>query len=438
MRPSDTIFALSSGATPSGVAVLRLSGPDAFVATQALASSIERQRGIWVRSIRRRNGELIDKGLLLTFPAPHSFTGEHCVEFQLHGGRAVVAALTEELRGLGLRPAEAGEFTKRAFENGKLDLVEVEGLGDLISADTEMQRRLAIEQSAGGLSHLYMGWAQRLTKARALIEAELDFADEDDIPGSVSEQVWADVRLILEEIARQISATQQAGAVRDGFKVVIAGPPNAGKSSFLNAMAQRDVAIVTEIAGTTRDVLEVDLDIDGFLVRFSDTAGLRDTDDIVEREGVRRARHAVANADLVLLMHPLDSAPEQYLETLGQAPTIRVGTKRDLPHPAGSLSTCDLSISTVTGEGLVELRAAILQHVQAAWASIGALGAGRLRHIAHLERASHFLQEALSGTELDLRAEGLRLAAEALGRITGRVDVEDLLDVIFSEFCVGK
>jgi tRNA modification GTPase len=438
MQPSDTIFALSSGATPSGVAIIRLSGAATFAAVQALASRVESKRATVLRSIRRRNGELIDRGLVLTFPAPHSFTGQDCAEFQLHGGRAVVAALTDELRALGLRPAEAGEFTKRAFENGKLDLVEVEGLGDLISADTEMQRRLAIEQSAGGLSHLYINWAERLTKARALIEAELDFADEDDIPGSVSDQVWADVTLINGEITRQIAATKHAGSVRDGFKVVIAGPPNAGKSSFLNAMAKRDVAIVTEIAGTTRDVLEVDLDLDGFLVRFSDTAGLRETDDIVEREGVRRARLAVSTADLVLLMHPVDSVAEQTPEILGPSPLVTIGTKRDLPHDQFVASGYDLTISTATGEGLAELRSLILHHAQAAWASIGALGAGRLRHLAHLERASNFLQEALSGTELDLRAEGLRLAAEALGRITGRVDVEDLLDVIFSEFCVGK
>ena len=438
MQPSDTIYALSSGATPSGVAVVRVSGSQAFPAIQALAPNVGRSRAMVLRSIRRRNGQLIDRGLLLSFPAPNSFTGEDCIELQLHGGRAVVAAVMQELRDLGLRPADAGEFTKRAFENGKLDLVEVEGLGDLISADTEMQRRLAIEQSTGVLSQLYVGWATRLTRARALIEAELDFADEDDIPGSVSDQVWSDVALVHAGIDRQITATKNAGAVRDGFKVVIAGPPNAGKSSFLNAIAQRDVAIVTEIAGTTRDVLEVDLDLNGFLIRFSDTAGLRETDDIVEREGVRRARQAVANADLVLVMTALDSDPQQIDEAFAAKKYLSIGTKLDLLEDVAPPLPYDICISTETGEGLSELRALIVEQAEAAWAAIGAMGAGRLRHLSHLERASNFLQEALSGTELDLRAESLRLAAESLGRITGRVDVEDLLDVIFSEFCVGK
>lgn len=393
---------------------------------------------MYVRSIRNRNGLPIDRALVLVFPAPHSFTGETCIEFQLHGGRAVIAALLSELQALGLRPAEAGEFTKRAFENGKLDLVEVEGLGDLISADTEMQRRLAIEQSNGGLSQLYMDWAERLTRARALIEAEIDFADEDDVPGSVSDLVWADVARIFTEIQQQMLATEKAGSVRDGFKVVIAGPPNAGKSSFLNAMAKRDVAIVTEIAGTTRDVLEIDLDMNGFLVRFSDTAGLRETQDVVELEGVRRAHKAISGADLVLWMLAIDSDAERPISEFENAPSLRVVTKGDLGGQTHAADQADIVISVKTGDGLDDLRRLILNRVEENWASIGALGAGRLRHLTHLQRASNFVADALSGSELDLRAEDLRLAAESLGRITGRVDVEDLLDVIFSEFCVGK
>lgn len=435
MAATDTIFALSSGATPSGVAVVRVSGKDAFDATGRLVA-LPAGRDMVLRSIRRRNGELIDRGLVLTFPAPHSFTGENCIEFQVHGGRAVVAALQDELLSLGLRPAEAGEFTQRAFSNGKLDLVEVEGLGDLISAETEMQRRLAIEQSAGGLSAAYHDWAARLTRCRALIEAELDFADEDDVPGSVSDQVWAEVAEIQSEILSQIRATESATRVRDGFKVVIAGPPNAGKSSFLNAVAARDVAIVTDIAGTTRDVLHVDLDIEGFLVRFYDTAGLRETDDVIEQEGVRRARRAVAEADLVLLLSEIDSPPERQDDVESTAPILAIGTKSDL-HP--SARRCyDAVISTYTGEGLDTVRKLVLDRVRENWSAVSAVGAGRLRHAGHLRRASLFLEEGLSGGPLDLRAESLRLAAEEIGRITGRVDVEDLLDVIFSEFCIGK
>ena len=432
---SDTIFALSSGATPSGVAVIRLSGPDAFSAARQLAS-LPPGRFMVLRSIRCRNGDLIDKGLVLAFPGPSSFTGEDCLEFQLHGGRAVVSALQAELLALGLRPAEPGEFTQRAFNNGKLDLVEVEGLGDLISAETEMQRRLAIEQSAGGLSRLYVDWAERLTRCRALIEAELDFADEDDVPGSVSDQVWQQVTQISDEISSQIRSTEKAGSVRDGFKVVIAGPPNAGKSSFLNSIARRDVAIVTDIAGTTRDVLHVDLDLEGFLVRFYDTAGLRETSDVIEQEGVRRARQAMAEADLVLHLFEIDSDTQQIDALPVGVPLLRVGTKSD-KHPDMN-GNFDLTISTQTGEGLESLREAVLERVRGNWAAIASSGAGRLRHLSHLQRASNFVTEALSGAELDLRAESLRLAAEELGRITGRVDVEDLLDVIFSEFCIGK
>ncbi|WP_210106906.1 tRNA uridine-5-carboxymethylaminomethyl(34) synthesis GTPase MnmE [Neorhizobium galegae] len=435
MNQSDTIFALSSGATPSGVAVVRLSGPDAFTAGRDL-TSFPAGRAMVLRSIRRRNGELIDKGLVLSFPGPASFTGEDCLEFQLHGGPAVVAALQSELLALGLRPAEAGEFTQRAFNNGKMDLVEVEGLGDLISAETEMQRRLAIEQSAGGLSRQYGEWAEGLTRCRALIEAELDFADEDDVPGSVSDQVWRQVEAIQRQVTSQILATEKAGAVRDGFKVVIAGPPNAGKSSFLNAISKRDVAIVTDIAGTTRDILHVDLDLDGFLVRFYDTAGLRETTDVIEREGVRRARQAIAEADLVLHLTEIDSQAQQSLDLASDIPILHIGTKKD--NGASADRSFDLLISTKTGEGLDDLRQAILARVRDNWAAVSASGAGRLRHLAHLQRASHFMAEALSGAELDLRAESLRLAAEELGRITGRVDVEDLLDVIFSEFCIGK
>ena len=436
MTDHDTIFALSSGATPSGVAVIRISGSAAFDAAGFLVENLPRIRAMVLRSIRRRNKELIDTGLVLVFPGPGSFTGEDCLELQLHGSRAVVNALFAELTALGLRPAEAGEFTQRAFNNGKLDLVEVEGLGDLISAETEMQRRLAIEQSAGGLSRRYNAWATALTRSRALIEAELDFADEDDVPGSVSDQVWADVGRIAQEIDRQVVATQKAGSIRDAYKVVILGPPNAGKSSFLNALVERDVAIVTEIAGTTRDVIEVDLDLEGFLVRFSDTAGLRDTADIVEQEGIRRARLAADQADLVLLLEEIDSTPQQYPDITHDRPLLRIGTKADKHRP--SRRDFDFIISVSSGEGLEEIRQAIIERARANWSSIASLGAGRLRHISHLQKASNFLQEALKGSQLDLRAESLRLAADSLGRITGRVDVEDMLDVIFSEFCIGK
>lgn len=435
MAGLDTIFALSSGGTPSGVAVIRISGPLSFEFANTLCGSFPRQRTMVLRSIRDRNGLLIDRGLVLAFPGPASFTGEDCIELQLHGSRAVVAAVERELTDLGCRYAAAGEFTQRAFDNGKLDLVEVEGLGDLIAAETEMQRRLAMEQMSGGLSKVYTAWADRLTHARAMIEAELDFADEEDIPGSVSDQIWPDLQKLQDEICRQIDATQKSRSVRDGFNVVISGPPNAGKSSFLNLMAGRDAAIVTEIAGTTRDIIEVDLDLDGFLVKLVDTAGIRETNDPIEQEGVRRAKLAIERADLVLLLGEIDSAAE-WFEASSSVPIIRVGTKADL-HP-GIRSDFDVLLSATTGVGLEEIRNIIVAHAKANWQSVSALSAGRLRHIGHLQEASNFLKEALMGSDLVLRAECLRLASDALGRITGRVDVEDMLGIIFSEFCVGK
>ncbi|WP_430241533.1 tRNA uridine-5-carboxymethylaminomethyl(34) synthesis GTPase MnmE [Neorhizobium sp. DAR64861/K0K2] len=432
MNP-DTIFALSSGAPPAGLAVIRLSGNQAFTAAETLAGRLATDRKASLRTIRGRNGAIIDQGLVVGFPGPNSFTGEDCVELHVHGSRAVVAALVLELEQIdGLRLAEAGEFSRRAFENGKLDLVEIEGLADLISAETEMQRRLAVEQSFGGQSALYIDWAERLTRSRALIEAELDFADEDDVPGSVSERVWSEVGQIYLELLQHLETAKSGEIIRDGYKIVIAGPPNAGKSSLLNALANRDVAIVTERAGTTRDILHVDLDMSGYLVRFFDTAGLRESDDIVEVEGIRRARVAIEQADMILSLNEIDSPALQNHE-FSHANVLTVGTKLDAHAPSDEF---DLCISTRTGDGLELLRETILRKITALWT--GTLVPNRARQVDALKDASNFIAEALNGTELDLRAESLRAAASALGRITGRVDVEQLLDVIFSQFCIGK
>jgi tRNA modification GTPase len=430
---NDTIYALSSGALPSGVAIVRISGPDAIAAATVLTGAPPEPRKAVVRTVRGSQGEMIDQALVLLFTAPASFTGEDCIELHLHGSRAVVAAVFNTLETMpNIRLAEAGEFTRRAFENGKLDLVEAEALADLVAAETEMQRRLAIEQSFGGQSALYLTWATRLTRARALIEAELDFADEDDVPGSVSEKVWADIGDLLLEIEEHLADAKAGEIVRDGYKVAITGPPNAGKSSLLNALAKRDVAIVTEIAGTTRDVLHVDLDIEGYLVRFFDTAGVRDTDDVVEREGVRRALETKEQADLVLHLEEIDSQ-SKHEPASGLIDEIRIGTKLDKHERSPGF---DLCLSTKTGEGLPELRQHILTQLTNAWS--GGLVPGRQRHVHYLKEASQFIQDALNGSQLDVRAENLRTAAASLGRITGRVDVEELLDVIFSQFCIGK
>jgi len=431
----QTIYALSSGGLPSGVAVIRISGPATVSALQHLIGTLPAPRQANLRTIRNRNGEPIDSGLILFFPGPASFTGEDCAELQVHGGRAVVQSLLFSLSEIaGLRLAVEGEFSRRAFENGKLDLVEIEGLADLIAAETEMQRRLAVEHSSGHLSKLYDSWAERLTRCRALIEAELDFADEDDVPGSVSDQVWAEVNRLQSEISAHLANAGAGEIIRDGFKVVIAGPPNAGKSSLMNALAQRDVAIVTDIAGTTRDVLQVDLDIGGFLVKLYDTAGLRETEERVEREGIRRAENLVAQADLVLYLHDQSSGlgAEHAVSSDGR---VNIGTKADLGTASNAF---DLSISVQTGDGLDKLKELIGERITRTVRPESLALPSRLRHKDSLAECLQAIGIALSAGELDLRAEELRVAANALGRITGRVDVENLLDVIFSEFCVGK
>lgn len=428
----STIFALSSGQPPAGVAVIRVSGPQTTAAVGALVGTLPAPRQAALKTIRNRNGDVLDQGIVLYFPGPGSFTGEDCAELQVHGSRAVVGAIEEALFDLGLRRAEAGEFARRAFEHGRLDLVEVEGLSELVMAETEMQRRLAVQSGMGDLSRRYEGWAERLTHARAMIEAELDFADEDDVPGSVADLISADLAALLEEIAAASASSRSAEIIRDGYKVAIVGAPNAGKSSLLNAMARREIAIVTDIAGTTRDVLTAELDLGGYLVRLYDTAGMREVEDVVEREGIRRAKLAAEEADLVLLLEEVDSHPERHA---GSWPdSLRIGTKVDIrPRPGAGY---DLLISCVTGEGLDALRDAIAMRARQA----GALGlaAGNRRHLEHLQSASKFIEDAVKEPRLELKADALRAAGDQIGRITGRVDVEDLLDIIFSKFCIGK
>ncbi|MGY5780201.1 tRNA uridine-5-carboxymethylaminomethyl(34) synthesis GTPase MnmE [Rhizobium sp. LEGMi135b] len=435
---NETIYALSSGGLPAGVAVVRLSGNLALPIAEALAGPLPAPRQAALKTIRTRNGLIIDRGLVLIFPGPASFTGEDCVEFHVHGGKAVVNALLQELSAFEhCRLAEHGEFSRRALENGKMDLVEVEGLADLISAETEMQRRLALEHAAGGLSDLYNGWADRLTRARALIEAELDFADEDDVPGSVSDMVWADMKWLRLEISDHLAGADLGEIIRDGLKVVIAGAPNAGKSSLMNALAKREVAIVTDIAGTTRDVLHVDLNIEGYAVKLYDTAGLRETDEIVEREGIRRALRTVADADLVLSLAEIGSeAQRNFPGFTGRV--LTVGTKADI-HVRGA-NQYDLLISSTTGSGLAELHELLRRDLQTRSGMLSLALPSRLRHRTLLNDSLRAVGAAIASADrgLDIRAEYLRQAATSLGRITGRVDVEDLLDVIFSEFCIGK
>lgn len=439
-RP-ETIFALASGAVPSGVAVVRISGPDAFLILRELVGNLPKPRFAALRTIHTPDGAVLDKGLVLTFPAPHSFTGEDCAEVHLHGGRAVVSAVLSSLAGFtGARLAEAGEFSRRAFENGKMDLVEIEGLADLLAAETEMQRRLASEQANGHLSGIYETWREKLVFARSMLEAELDFSDEGDIPGSVSDRIWGEVADLKFQVDEAIANLRAGEIIRDGFKVALAGLPNAGKSSLMNALAQRDVAIVTPIAGTTRDVVRCELDLDGYKVELFDTAGLRDTSDLVEQEGIKRAVRTIDEADLVLQVVDLSADAEPAFSPGGSS-VIRVGTKADLLSGPGSGTTAvDVVVSVVTGLGLGELREVLADAVKKR-TQVGSLAIpSRLRHAERLRSASNYLASALEGRSkpLELRAEDLRLASVELARVTGRIDTETLLGKIFSEFCVGK
>jgi tRNA modification GTPase len=433
---TDTIVALSSGALPAGVAVLRISGPQVRFVLETMCGGLPAPRTAYLRSIRNRNGELLDKGVVLLFQGPKSFTGEDCAELQVHGGTAIVSAILAELASLPrVRLAEPGEFTRRAFENGRIDLTEAEGLADLITAQTEMQRRLAVTQSEGGLTRLYAGWARQLLHARALVEADLDFADEDDVPGSVADRVWSDMAVLRDEMERHLADASIGERIRDGFKIVIVGPPNAGKSSLLNALAARDVAIVSSEAGTTRDLISVDVDLGGYAATITDTAGIRETDHGVEQEGIARARKALATADLVL---NLSDSGEYVTDAPEAVPEIRVRTKTDLNSGIPVLS--DVSISLATGEGVD----ALIESCRSRLSSLANFSSmalpTRLRHRQHLTQALECVNTAVSGsnTPIELRSEELRLASDALGRITGRVDVEDVLDVIFSSFCIGK
>jgi len=436
----DTIFALSSGAVPAAVAIIRLSGPRVRPVLETLTGSVPEPRRAGLRTVRDCGGAVIDRALVLYFPGPQSFTGEDCAEVHVHGGRAVVGALMRCLASIeGLRSAEPGEFTRRAFENGRMDLTEVEGLADLIAAETEMQRRQALEQSAGGLSEAYDRWRNMLTRSRAMIEADFDFADEEDVPGSVADTIWRSLSSLATEIDTHLSGSRAGEIIRDGYRIVILGAPNAGKSSLMNTLACRDIAIVSEELGTTRDVLEVHLDIAGFPVVLSDTAGLRDSAGEVEREGMRRAFRAAAAADLIVLLEDVSHPVAIDIADLDQDKILRVGSKADLADDADA-DTDACRVSVKTRDGLDTLLGAIEQRVRAAAGGFSAAVPNRQRHREYLQACLSHLQAAVDGTDLPLevRAEELRRAAAMLGRLTGHVDAEDLLDVIFSEFCIGK
>ena len=432
-----TIYALASARGRAGVAVMRLSGTDAGTALAILTGrDVPPPRQAAFRSFSDpATGAVIDRGLALWFPGPASFTGEDVAELHLHGGPAVIAAMVAALERIdGLYPAEPGEFTRRAFEHGKLDLTEAEGLADLINAETEAQRAQALRQMEGALGALYEGWRGELIRSLAFLEADLDFPDE-DLPGGLSAQILPALDRLAAEIRVHLADGRRGETLRDGFQVVIIGAPNVGKSSLLNALARRDVAIVSEIAGTTRDIIEVRLDLGGYPVTLVDTAGLRDAEDVIEREGVRRALARAEHADLRLRLREAGDSPGH-----ADPQDMVVITKVDAARPA-SADGC-FAISVRTGEGLDGLLAALEERVIERMGLRDAPGLTRVRHRRALEEAVGHLDRARSGAandrEPELVAEDVRLTARSLGRITGRVDVEEILDVVFGEFCIGK
>ncbi len=444
MTDHDTIFALSSGRPPVAIAVVRVSGPQARFALETISGRLPEPRRARLARLRDpESGSALDEALTLWFPGPGSETGEDMAEFHLHGGRAVIAAVLGVLGRLeGCRPAEPGEFTRRAFANGRLDLTAVEGLADLIFAETEAQRRQAYRQLAGTLGQRAENWRTRLIEALALVEAGIDFSDEADVPAELLAPALAAARALRQEIAAALADDRRGERLRDGLVVAIAGPPNAGKSSLLNRIARRDVAIVTPHAGTTRDVIEVHLDLEGYPVTLLDTAGIRESDDPVEREGVRRARERAAAADLVLWVTDVATDPTdgQGLGTERAVPIWPVRNKIDLAD-ADAAAPAKFHVSALTGAGLAELIAALGRHAEGSFAGAEPSLVTRERHRQALGETVDALDRALTegeGGREDIVAEELRLAARALGRLTGRVDVEDILDVIFRDFCVGK
>ena len=489
MPERSTIFALSSGRPPAAIAVIRISGPRAGAALRALTGKLPSPRKAALGRIRDpQTNDIIDEALALWFPAPHSETGEDIAELQLHGGRAVIAAVLDALgRVEGLKPAEAGEFTRRAFENGKLDLTAVEGLADLVAAETQGQRRQAFRQMKGALGTPAEAWRARLIQALALVEARIDFSDEADVPQDLLAPALTITRALETEIAAALGDGGRGERLRDGMVVAIAGPPNAGKSTLLNRLARREAAIVSPYAGTTRDVIEVHLDLGGWPVTLLDTAGIRDTEDPVEREGVKRAQARAAAADLVLWVVDTDEAdvpenetkstekarslpikwlihnkidllaekPKQRTESKGRSITknevlfdpikpLKGMVNNGLADKNESITAKNehvFRISAITGEGFEELLDQMARQAEEFLAGAESALVTRIRHRRALEEALAALRRAQDGevaSREDLLAEELRLAARALGRLTGRVDVEDILDVIFRDFCIGK
>ena len=444
-----TIFALASGGGRSGIAVVRVSGERSVAVVEALSGKKPPAPRVAKAETFRNpfDGEIIDRGILLWFPAPKSYTGEDVAEFQIHGGPAVVAALLAALNGVdGLRPAVPGEFTRRAFENGKLDLTQVEGLADLVAAETEAQRRQSQRQLDGALGGLYDSWREKLVRALAHLEAYIDFPEE-EIPCDTVGGIRKEIESIIVEIQLHIDDNHRGERLRNGFYVAIIGAPNVGKSSLLNRLSRRDAAIVSATAGTTRDIIEVSLDIGGYPVTLADTAGLRQSRDEIEAEGIRRTEERAHAADLKLAMFsaPELDSPGVLMSSIIDEDTLVVVNKCDLGQVADAMEIAGhevLGVSALSGTNIDMLMERLEDEIARRYAPSSAPAITRDRHrvalIECLNAIERARNELTAGQAAELAAEDLRLAIRALGRITGIVDIEEILDVVFKDFCIGK
>lgn len=439
---SKTIFALSTGVGKAAIAVIRISGPQARQAVTGLAGGVPAARKAEFRTLRDpRDRRVLDRGIVLFFPAPDSQTGEDVAELQIHGGRAVASSVLDALCSMeGLRPAEAGEFSRRALLNGKMDLLDLEALADLIDADTEAQRRQAVEGAGSLLRKRSEVWRQTLLSILAELEAEIDFSDEDDVASRIDSGVEQEIGFLIGELESALKHADRGERIREGFKVALLGPPNAGKSSLLNAFAGREVAIVSEIPGTTRDRVEVALNLSGLAVLVTDTAGLQETGDRIEREGIRRSLEAAREADLVLWLCAANAEEDsaQFEDPAVSVKTRRVFTKCDLREP--QKSGYWTAISTKEDQG-VDVLLSMIEEVARKELEVSTPAlVTRARQKAAIGECLGALKRAraLGTTDFEFRAEDVRLAIRALERLVGRIEVDDVLSAIFSRFCIGK
>ncbi len=430
---ADTIFAAASGAGRAAVAVLRLSGPGSAAILRGLCGRLPVARRATLMTLRDGTGGMLDRALVLWFAAPRSYTGEDAGELHLHAGPAVIAGVAERLAELGARPAEPGEFTRRAFLNGRMDLLAAEAVADLVAAETAEQRRQALRQLEGGLGQVYAQWTARLTRLVAQQEALIDFPD-DALPPEIDLGMAAERAALRAEIAAHLDDGRRGERLRDGLVFAVAGPPNVGKSTLVNVLAGREVAIVSPVAGTTRDVLEARLVLDGVPVTMLDMAGLRQTADPIEAEGVRRAAARMASADLVLVLRQSGSAA-MAVEMSDGGRTLRVATKCDL---GGAVLAGEIAVSAATGYGIDRLHQSLAQAARELTGIGGPPALTRPRHRAALAEAAAALAASATAGLPELCGEELRLALAALGRITGRVGTEAILDSVFGQFCIGK